>query len=221
MSSLRSVNAGRLADSPTGPTAIGKAPVEHAEVRAPGPRTGVKGDGRGSGLVGDQIGDGRHHGGDEQAVYAFAGEELDHWAALLGRPLPDGTFGENLTTDGLDVDGAELGEVWRIGGVELVVTAPRIPCRTFADWMGERGWVRTFTQRGRAGTYLSVRTPGTIRPGDRIDVERPGHGVTVAEAFRALTTERALLPGLLRAGDSITGTLRESAEKARSAQDAG
>lgn len=177
----------------------------------------MKGDGRGSGLVGDQIGDGRHHGGDDQAVYAFAGEELDGWAARLGRDLPDGWFGENLTTEGVAVDDAELGEVWRIGDVELVVTVPRIPCRTFATHLGERGWVRTFTEHGRVGAYLAVRTPGTLRAGTPIEVSRPGHGVTVTEAFRALTTERDLLPGLLRAGDDVTGDLRRKALAARGA----
>ena len=108
----------------------------------------------------------RHHGGDYQAVYAFAREELDWWAAQLGRELPDGMFGENLTTSGLDVDGALIGERWAVGDeVVLEVCGPRIPCATFAARMGERGWVKRFTDVGRTGAYLSVVTGGTVRPG--------------------------------------------------------
>ena len=93
-------------------TGIGKRPVEGpVEIRAPGPKTL----GLGSGLVGDFIGDGKHHGGDSQAVYAFQREDLDYWEERLGRELPNGHFGENLTTIGLEVNEARLGERWRVG----------------------------------------------------------------------------------------------------------
>jgi MOSC domain-containing protein YiiM len=177
-------------------------------VRAPGPRmTGL-----GSGLVGDFIGDGKHHGGDEQAVYAFQQEDLDEWERRLGRELPNGFFGENLTTVGLEVNDARLGERWRVGSeVVLQVTTPRIPCSTFRGWMGEKGWARTFTTAGRPGAYLSVITPGTIRAGDPIEiVHRPDHDVTISMAFRATTTERALLPRLLDAGDDLDPALRHA-----------
>ena len=131
-------------------------PVELAHLRAPGPKHG----GLGSGVEGDFLGDTRHHGGDYQAVYAFAREELDWWAAQLGRDLPNGMFGENLTTSGLDVDGALVGERWAVGDeVVLEVCGPRIPCATFAARMGERGWVKRFSEVGRTGAYLSVVTP--------------------------------------------------------------
>jgi MOSC domain-containing protein YiiM len=177
-------------------------------VRAPGPRmTGL-----GSGLVGDFIGDGKHHGGDEQAVYAFQREDLDEWERCLGRELPNGFFGENLTTVGLGVNEARLGERWRVGSeVVLQVTTPRIPCSTFRGWMGEKGWARTFTTAGRPGAYLSVITPGTIRAGDAIEiVHRPDHDVTISMAFRATTTQRALLPRLLDAGDDLDPALRHA-----------
>lgn len=106
---IHSLNVGRSEPNPVKkaiPTGIGKRPVDAAEVRAPGPKKG----GLGSGLVGDFVGDQRHHGGDFQAVYAYAREELDAWQDRLGRELPDGMFGENLTTTGLDVDGAIVGE---------------------------------------------------------------------------------------------------------------
>ena len=114
-------------------TGIHKRAVEVATLRAPGPKRG----GLGSGLVGDFIGEVRHHGGDPQAVYAFAREELDVWERRLDLTLPNGSFGENLTTVGLDVDGSLIGERWAVGDeVVLEVTGPRIPCATFAARMG-------------------------------------------------------------------------------------
>ena len=112
-------------------------------------------------------------------------------------------FGENLTTSGLDVDGAVVGERWRVGSALLEVTGPRIPCATFAAWMGERGWVRRFTERGRTGAYLAVVEAGAVGAGDAVEVlDRPGHGITVPEVFRAFTgdagqAERVLAAGIL------------------------
>jgi MOSC domain-containing protein YiiM len=210
---LDSVNVGRPRPNPhkeVGWTGIGKQPtVEPVELRAPGP----KATGLGSGLIGDFIGDHKHHGGDGQAVYAFQREDLDEWEQRLGRVLPNGFFGENLTTVGLEVNDALLGEWWRVGSeVVLQVTTPRIPCSTFRGWMGEKGWARTFTAAGRPGAYLSVITPGTIVAGDAIEVvRRPHHDVTISMAFRAATTERALLPRLLEAGDDLDPELRRTA----------
>ncbi|MBH1935234.1 MOSC domain-containing protein [Streptomyces sp. AV19] len=184
-------------------------------VAAPGPK-GVAG----SGLAGDTIVSLRHHGGDDQAVYAFAREDLDDWERALGRTLPDGSFGENLTTVGVDVSGARIGERWRVGGrLLLEVTAPRIPCRTFATWLGENGWVRRFTEAAAPGAYLRVLEPGEVRAGDPVTVvHRPGHEVSVSFAFRARTTERTLLPRVLAAGDALHPELRRKAEEsARSA----
>ncbi len=90
-------------------SAIDKRPVGSIEVRDPGPKKG----GLGSGVVGDDVVARQHHGGTQQAVYAVAREELDWWGRELGRDLRDGMFGENLTTEGLDVDGALVGERWR------------------------------------------------------------------------------------------------------------
>jgi MOSC domain-containing protein YiiM len=201
MAKVDSVNLGRPRPNPhkeVGWTGIGKQPTDGpVEVRAPGPKS----TGRGSGLVGDFIGDGKHHGGDDQAVYAFQREDLDEWERRLGRELPNGFFGENLTTIGLDINNARIGERWRIGDeVVLQVTAPRIPCATFRGWMGEKGWAKIFTAAGRPGAYLKVITPGAIRAGDPIDViDRPDHDVTVSLLFKATTTARELLPQLLAA----------------------
>ncbi|MEV5309732.1 MOSC domain-containing protein [Streptomyces sp. NPDC052610] len=203
---LLSVNLGRprtvpYTDHPQGLTGIDKRPVDGpVRVAAPGP----KGVGA-SGLAGDAVCHTRHHGGNDQAVYAVAREDLDEWERELGRPLADGAFGENLTTSGLDVSGALIGERWRIGReVVLEVTCGRIPCRTFQGHLGEQGWVKRFTLRGAPGAYLRVIEPGEIRAGDPVEiVHRPGHEVTVALQFRAVTTERELLPRLLAAGEAL------------------
>jgi MOSC domain-containing protein YiiM len=203
---LLTVNVGRpktveYTDAPGGATGIDKKPADGAvRVMDPGP----KGEGA-SGLAGDAVCDLRHHGGTDQAVYAFAREDLDFWERELGRPLANGAFGENLTTSGLDVSGARIGERWRIGGeLVLEVTRGRVPCRMFASWLGEKGWVKRFTQQGAPGAYLRVIEPGEIRAGDAIEiVHRPDHEVTVHLSFRADTTERTLLPQVLAAGDAL------------------
>jgi MOSC domain-containing protein YiiM len=199
---VRSVNVGaaNTVGARRRVTGIDKRPVGGSvAVRAPGPR----GVGAG-GLDGDTICDLKHHGGDDQAVYAYAREDLDAWEGDLGRTLGNGAFGENLTTAGLDLGACLIGERWRVGDtLELEISDVRIPCRTFADFLAERAWVRRFTQRGASGAYLRVLVPGSVRAGDRITVlSRPGHGVTVRTAFRAqmdrpeLLTELATAPQL-------------------------
>ncbi|MGZ4444817.1 MAG: MOSC domain-containing protein [Nocardioidaceae bacterium] len=156
------------------------------------------------GLDGDQVADTEHHGGTYQAVYAFAQEDLDFWTEQLGETVPPGLFGENLTTTGIDVNEAVVGERWRIGTALLQVIEVRIPCNVFKNWLGVRGydntvWVKRFTAEGRPGPYLRVLEEGTLRVGDPITVEhRPAHGATVSTMFKALTTDPALLPELLK-----------------------
>lgn len=191
---VRSVNVG--AATPTrhsrkGVTGLGKHPADGpVAVTDPGPKGTA-----GSGLAGDDVCDRRHHGGTDQAVYAYAREDLDAWQDELGRALPDGCFGENLTTEGLDLTHAVVGEIWSVGSdLLLQVTVPRVPCRTFAGALGERGWVRRFTERGATGSYLRVLRPGSVRAGDPVEVvERPDHGVSLLTAFRAVTTAPELL----------------------------
>ncbi|MEV5123886.1 MOSC domain-containing protein [Streptomyces decoyicus] len=194
-----------------GGTGIDKRPVDGpVAVSAPGP----KGTG-GSGLAGDAVVDLRHHGGDDQAVYAYAREDLDDWQRELGRDLANGFFGENLTTSGVEVTGARIGERWRVGPQLLLeVTSPRIPCRTFHGWLGERGWLKRFTQAAVPGAYLRVIEAGEIRAGDAVDVvHRPDHEVTIELMFRALTSRRELLPRLLDAGGALPEEARRKALK--------
>ena len=211
MSSVLSLNVGRPALSTAkdvGMTGIDKRPVPGAVViRDPG-RFPV------SGLAGDAICDTASHGGRDQAVYAYAREDLDGWEAELGRSLRCGIFGENLTTLGLDVSGARIGERWQIGGrCVLEVSCPRIPCRTFAAWLQEKGWERAFTLRSVPGAYLRVVEPGSVRAGDDIAVvHRPEHDVTVQLMFRVLTREKGLLPLLAPAGEALPAETREMLE---------
>jgi MOSC domain-containing protein YiiM len=166
------------------------------------------------GLAGDRVYDVLNHGGPDQAVYAYAREDLDFWEKELGRTLPNGVFGENLTTDGADVNGALIGERWRVGpDVILEASCPRIPCGTFQGWLAQAGWIKRFTQAAMPGSYFRVIEPGEIRAGDRIEiVHRPEHDVTIALSFRALTIEPELLPRLLVA-DALPRDLRELAQR--------
>ena len=202
MATVLSVNLARVRTNPdpraqSKLTGIDKVAASGAvTVRAPGPMHG----GEGSGLVGDTIGNHKVHGGDDQAVYAYAREDLDDWETQLGRTLTNGMFGENLTTTGIDVTGAVIGERWRVGtdGLVLEVSAPRTPCRTFVEFLNLNRWIKTFTDAGKPGAYLRVISPGTVRAGDAITVDyRPDHHVTIGLVFRARMSQPELLPRLL------------------------
>ena len=204
MGVIESVNVGveRPILAKSGRSGIDKRPVDTAV-----PIT-VPAAGR-SGLAGDLISDVESHGGPDQAVYAYAREDLDAWAPRLG-PLRSGMFGENLTTRDVDVTGARIGERWSVGAsLVLQVTVPRIPCRTFAAWLEREGWVKEFTTAGVPGAYLRVVVPGPARAGDPVVVERPDHDVTVGLAFRAVMTEPERLPDLLPALDALPGDVRD------------
>lgn len=192
-----------LPDSGTiGVTAIDKRPVA-GKVRV-----------RPLGLYADVQADRKHHGGEDQAVYAYADEDADYFAASLGREIPPGLFGENLRTTGVDVTGAVTGERWRIGEtLELEVTIPRIPCGTFARRMGVDKWVRRFTEEGRPGAYLRVVKSGPVAAGDPVVVtHRPAHGVTIGEVFAGLTPDRAR--AVLESGERLAPKVVRDVSKA-------
>ncbi|MFV2143853.1 MULTISPECIES: MOSC domain-containing protein [Isoptericola] len=181
-----------------GITAIDKRPVE-GRVRA----------GR-YGLYADVQADRENHGGLEQAVYAYAAEDVAFWEPELGREIPPGLFGENLRTRGLDVSGALVGEQWRIGTVLLEVTQPRTPCATFARRLGSPPrWVRRFAEANRTGSYLRVVERGELGAGDAVEIVfRPSHGVSVADWFG---TWNAGAPAFGAAAE-LAAALRRSAD---------
>jgi MOSC domain-containing protein YiiM len=174
------------------------------------------------GLVGDTICDTKHHGGVDQAVYAYASEDAQWWQAELGpllhRELTPGSFGENLTLSGVDVTHSVIGERWQIGNVLLQVSTPRIPCSTFAAFWGVDKLIKRFTAAGRPGAYLRVLIEGDISAGDEVVVrERPSHGLTLAETFSALTGDRSLARKLLTAPE-LPDNVHQSAAKWLAAQ---
>jgi MOSC domain-containing protein YiiM len=208
MALLRSLNVGRPREAAwagIGRTSIDKQPVAGpVEIGFYGP-------------AGDQVSDTRHHGGLDKAVYAFAREDLDAWAAELGQEIRDGQFGENLTTVGIEVNDALVGERWRVGEAVLEIASVRNPCNDFKRWMGRSGyddtaWVKRFAAVGRPGPYLRVVVPGPAQAGDPVTVvHEPDHGVTVSTMFRALYTDPSLLPELLRV-EGLTDQARRRAD---------
>ena len=155
--------------------------------------------------VGDDVQvDKKHHGGPTQAVYAYAAEDYEWWEAELEAELAPGTFGENLTTRGMDVTNALIGEVWAINEVAIQVTDPRIPCSTLRARMGIPGFVKRFAASRRFGAYFRIVREGELGAGDAIEVvERPDHGVTIARLGAAyfdkdLTEAEAIFEALGR-----------------------
>jgi MOSC domain-containing protein YiiM len=124
-------------------------------------------------------------------VYAYATEDLAAWEVILERTLKPGQFGENLSTRGVDVTGALIGETWRIGTALLQISGPRIPCVVFQNWVAEPQWVKRFVAVAKPGAYLRVLEEGELGVDDEIVIQRrPAHDVTIGLAFRALTTDR-------------------------------
>jgi MOSC domain-containing protein YiiM len=178
-------------------TAIWKQPVEgRVEVR-------------GVNLAGDDQADRTVHGGPDKAVYAYAIEETGEWEAELGRELGAGAFGENLSTVGVDVSGALIGERWRVGTTLLEVVQPRFPCFKLGVRMDDPGFVRRFARGSRPGAYLRIVEEGDLGRGDQIAIEdRPDHGVTSRVVFDAILVDHDLIPAALGAPQLIP-SLRE------------
>ena len=185
------VGAPREIQSPNGRivrTAIFKHPVEGRVAVA------------GVNLAGDDQADRNVHGGPDKAVYAYASEDTAWWSAELGAELGPGAFGENLTTAGVDVSGAVLGERWSVGSALLEVCQARLPCFKLGLRMGDPTFVRTFGLAGRPSAYLRILREGDVGAGDAIEVlDRPEHGITVAAMSHTFLHDRARLPDLLAA----------------------
>ena len=175
-------------------TSIWKAPV--------GGRVAL----RGVNVHGDDQADRSVHGGIDKAVYAYAREDEEWWEAELGRPIDLGGFGENLTTEGVDVTGAVIGERWAIGTVVLEVSQPRMPCSKLGARMGDPSFPPRFAAAGRPGAYLRIIREGELAAGDEIRVvDRPGHGFTIADVADIYHRDRGRAHALLDVPELASG----------------
>jgi MOSC domain-containing protein YiiM len=164
-------------------------------------------------VAGDAVVDREHHGGYDKAVYAYASEDYEWWSAELGRELGPGTFGENLTTFGIAIAEARIGERWRVGSALLEISEPRQPCSTLGAKMRDQRFVRRFAKALRLGTYMRIIEPGVVGAGDAIDVvDRPGHEVTVGLLGRVLFEDSSLGPQVLAAA-ALTEAWRAHGER--------
>jgi MOSC domain-containing protein YiiM len=178
-----SVNVGRPRefeyDGRPAKSAIWKSPVA-GRVRA-----------RGVNLEGDEQADRKAHGGPDKAVYAYALEDARWWEQELGRSLQYGEFGENLTTQGIVMNDALVGERWGLGTAVLEVSEPRVPCWRLGVRMNDQMFVRRFTEALRPGAYLRIIKEGDLSSGGEIRViDRPGHDLTIRDVFRIYTRDR-------------------------------
>ena len=209
MPHLRSVNVGLPKDADW--AGIGRTSIDKRPVLGPVKVTEL-------GIDGDQVSDTKHHGGVEQAVSAYAREDIVFWEGQLGVPIRDGQFGENLTTEGIDLNQAQLGTRLRIGDAVLEICSVRTPCNDFKNWMGLSGydnrvWVKRFTAELRPGPYLRVLETGSIAAGDEIEVvHEPSHGISVVDLFVALNLDHRRLPELL-AVDDLAPKVRRRVEE--------
>ena len=171
-----------------------------------------------NGVAGDRIIDTNVHGGYDQAVYAYAREDALWWEKEIGEEIPAGRFGENLTTEGIDVNAALVGEQWKIGSVILEVSQPRIPCRVFAGFWKRATLIKDFTQAGRPGAYLRIIQEGTARAGDSIEViYKPDHAISIRDLFSAKSGERAKI-NEIKVVPQLSQGFKEWAEKIAATQ---
>jgi MOSC domain-containing protein YiiM len=143
-------------------------------------------------LDGDRQADLTVHGGPTKAVYAYPSEHYEFWRAELpGVELPWGMFGENFTTEGLNESSVNIGDRFRAGSAELMVTGPRVPCYKLGIKFGRSDILRRFLASGRTGFYFSVLREGEVGAGDSIELlSRDAHDVTVADIIRLYARDR-------------------------------
>jgi MOSC domain-containing protein YiiM len=175
---------------------------------------------RGVNLAGDDQADRKAHGGPDKVVYAYAVEDAGWWEQEIGRSLAYGEFGENLTTEGIEVNDALVGERWQIGSVVLEVSEPRIPCWRLGVRMNDRMFPRHFTEALRPGAYFRLVVEGDVGAGDEIRVvERPDHDLTIRDVFRIYTRDRHEVERLLAVPRMSTSWTRWAADLLRKAED--
>ena len=171
-----------------------------------------------NGVIGDRVIDTKVHGGYDQAVYAYAREDALWWEKEINEEIPAGRFGENLTTEGIDVNAALVGEQWKIGSVILEVSQPRIPCRVFAGFWKRATLIKDFTQAGRPGAYLRIIQEGTAQAGDAIEVIfKPDHAVSIGDLFSAKSGERSKIQEI-KVVPQLSNGFKEWAEKIAATQ---
>lgn len=147
---------------------------------------------RGINLDGDDQADREAHGGFDKAVYAYAREDAEWWEQQIGRSIDHGEFGENLTTEGIEVNDALIGERWQIGSVLLEVSEPRIPCWRLGVRMQDKSFPKKFTQALRPGPYFRIIQEGELGTGDTINIiEKPKHDLTLRDVFRIYTKDHS------------------------------
>jgi MOSC domain-containing protein YiiM len=146
---------------------------------------------RGVNLVGDDQADRGAHGGYDKAIYAYAIEDARWWEREIGRPFAAAEFGENLTTEGIDVNSALIGERWKIGTTVVEISEPRIPCWRLGVRMNDSRFIRRFTEALRPGSYMRIIVEGDVGAGDEIGVvSKPDTDLTVRDVFRIYTRDR-------------------------------
>ena len=137
------------------------------------------------GLQNDVIVSKKHHGGPDQAVYVYGMADYAWWTNELGRELAPSTFGENLTIEGLESAPFNIGDYLHTRDVTLQVTAPRIPCNTFAARMEDPQWVKKFRHAERPGLYCRVIKEGFVQMGDTVSVEKySGQTISILQMYR-------------------------------------
>ncbi|HKE75428.1 MAG TPA: MOSC domain-containing protein [Acidimicrobiales bacterium] len=168
---------------------------------------------RGVNVDGDDQADRRVHGGETKSLYVYAAEDYRWWSERLGQDLAPGTFGENLTTTGIDPAAARVGERWAVGTATVRVTEPRIPCFKLGIRMGDAGFVDRFADAGRPGTYLAIEQEGEVGPGDDIvRLDRPAAGITIGDIERTYHGHADLLAALVESPD-LSASWRAWAER--------
>ncbi len=156
---------------------------------------------REGGLDGDWVGNLKHHGGPDQAVYACAAEHYDYWRKELGRDgLEHGHFGENLTVAGWVDDDVCIGDTYRVGNAVVRITGPRIPCGTLERHVGERGFAKRYAKSRRFGFYLRVVDPGEGKVGDPVTlIQKSPAGLGVIELAELFMYRTKDIDGMRRA----------------------